>query len=316
MTCSPTAKPASPRSKNSTRPWGSCSCISSSRTWTLSSKATPAVACSPTKRPSSATPRDLLPPQTLAQQLSISAIVVYGMLAEYSKQRHLLLTWVIDPSKETAELHQQPLNTKGFGGLVGSSRGNRSAVDGSNGKGTKDTTDTAVVMTSDVTDNGDKQATSLPLAALIEPARLRDCEARSGACELDIPIEAGDRGGKKAATPPPNQPEGAAKPAQPEQATTQPSSKPTPSNDATVVFVPHKALHLVPFAALLDSQGTPLLAHCAVSCAPSLHVLQTSGTKRRPRQRSSVEIRPAVPRLTKPHPRHSPPSSVTRHPCC
>eukprot|EP00051_Salpingoeca_urceolata_P024550 m.432630 g.432630 ORF g.432630 m.432630 type:complete len:444 (+) comp20246_c1_seq3:761-2092(+) len=43
----------------------------------------------------------------------------------------------------------------------------------------------------------------------------------------------------------------------------------------SVVFVPHQALHLIPFAALLNPAGNPLLASCDVTCVPSLHALQT-----------------------------------------
>eukprot|EP00051_Salpingoeca_urceolata_P025980 m.473894 g.473894 ORF g.473894 m.473894 type:complete len:221 (-) comp20389_c0_seq2:182-844(-) len=135
--------------------------------------------------------------------------------------------------------------------------------------------------------------------ALIEASRLRDCNTRSRACGLHNSVE--PESGKKTsssntqgiatqshdasnanlqdATETRARPPSLRNLPQTRAALTQlrsvliPASVEKliaahPGNDAAVVFVPHKALHLVPFASLLDKHGSPLIAQCAVSCAP------------------------------------------------
>jgi tetratricopeptide (TPR) repeat protein len=60
------------------------------------------------------------------------------------------------------------------------------------------------------------------------------------------------------------------------------------NSDSHVVFIPHNALFLVPFAALQKDDGAYLIEHHTIRIAPSIQVLQLTGQQRQ-RRRQGIE---------------------------
>eukprot|EP00051_Salpingoeca_urceolata_P025861 m.471352 g.471352 ORF g.471352 m.471352 type:complete len:382 (-) comp20375_c2_seq9:710-1855(-) len=227
------------------------------------------------------TPREHINLALLAEQAMATAIVFYGIVPDVEGKGQLLLTRVVWPDQDTVELHQRPIDLGSLADVVKAGRPQR--------------VETAHQEARQADDSANETANSellVPLESLINGCRLRDKATRDGSAPGPALDQAGQTTSKSASRG--TDGEAAAEAAEALATTRQaltnlrkvlipPSVEdviatcdPGDPHDApSIVFVPHQALHLVPFSALLSPDGIPLIAQCEVSCVPSLHALQT-----------------------------------------
>eukprot|EP00051_Salpingoeca_urceolata_P025860 m.471306 g.471306 ORF g.471306 m.471306 type:complete len:570 (-) comp20375_c2_seq4:159-1868(-) len=241
------------------------------------------------------TPREHINLALLAEQAMATAIVFYGIVPDVEGKGQLLLTRVVWPDQDTVELHQRPIDLGSLADVVKAGRPQR--------------VETAHQEARQADDSANETANSellVPLESLINGCRLRDKATRDGSAPGPALDQAGQTTSKSASRG--TDGEAAAEAAEALATTRQaltnlrkvlipPSVEdviatcdPGDPHDApSIVFVPHQALHLVPFAALLSPDGIPLIAQCEVSCVPSLHALQTCFERHQQQVAAGVE---------------------------